>query len=566
MERKSNYLPYLSVVPLLLGMVVTATFLIPGLTTDVSHADSHQDWLLEASRERESDDSEWWLRSGGRVLLDGDGFSTVHGALESEDVMRVRYGRYSSEVTDNGYHPQNVFKLQSRDELENLQQELTATIDAVNLYNAENVHPWNGLSLISRRQDSQNYYFAEVRMDGKAVIKRAHDGSYTTLASEQVFEGEYDALERPNLLPIGAEFSINSTTVTQESGSVELAISLDIDSDGDVDEEVTAIDDGSAYDGTPITEAGTYGVYSDYMDVHATQYDVTEMETLAPQPDEEPADSEDEVPTDDEDTEKDQSEEPSEPEETPDEDLSDELSAYGFTEDVTIEETGSMSSSGNSDWWVNSGGRFFVENGIGHSILGSLPSDDRWREAYASANPTDTENGFKPQNILRLVAKGTWEDLQQEAYFNIDEYNTSDSPNRQGHNGFLFFNRYHDGDNLYYTGVRVDGRAVIKKKQNGSYYTLALEPVYSGSYNRSSNPNLIPENQWIGLRSVVTNNNDGSVTIEVYLDKSGDGDWQRVAKAIDDGTHGTPIREGAHAGIRGDFMDLKVRDYRIGSQ
>ena len=37
----------------------------------------------------------------------------------------------------------------------------------------------------------------------------------------------------------------------------------------------------------------------------------------------------------------------------------------------------------------------------------------------------------------------------------------------------LLFNRYQDGQTLYYGGVRVDGAAVIKKKLAGVYTTLA---------------------------------------------------------------------------------------------
>lgn len=515
--------------------------------------------LQEADQERLSDSNEWWLEAGGLVHITDTGFKTLHGPVADDNQMRLKYAEYSSRVSDNGYHPQNSFRLYNRNSAENKHQEMTATVDADNLYNRDNVQPWNGLSQVMRFQDSDDYYFAEIRMDGKAVIKRVHDGLFTTLAAEKIFPGEYDAMENHNLIPLNTPIHMTSDITTTDDGNVEITFTVDVENDGNVEGQLSVVDDGSRYANDPLTKSGKSGVYSDYMEMTVTDYSVNtasaDQSNSTDQSNTEPNSStggENEVsePVDDTTNAVDETTETT-------------LSSYGLDSNGTIEEAGSMGSSKSSDWWVNSGGYFYVEDGVGHSVLGDLPNGDYWQEAYASANPVDTEDGHKPQNILRLVTRDTFTDYTQQAQFQIDKYNETDSPNRQGHNGILFFNRYHDGDNLYYTGIRVDGRAVIKKKQNGQYYTLAYEPVYQGEYNRSSNPNLLPENQWIGLKSVVNNNSDGSVTIEVYLDKENNGEWQRVAKAIDDGSNGSPITEGAHAGIRGDFMDLKVKEYRI---
>ena len=231
---------------------------------------------------------------------------------------------------------------------------------------------------------------------------------------------------------------------------------------------------------------------------------------------------------------------------------------------ATIEESGSMAESGNPSWWGNSGAYLYYRNGIGRTIFGTLQEQDRWRKTYAESNPEDTDNGYRPQNIFRLVSKDKARNFTQEAYFKISAYNASESENRQGHNGFLFFNRYKDGQNLYYTGIRVDGKAVIKKKMGGTYYSMRLNAVYPGDFDRDSHPNLIPTGKWIGMRSVVKDNPDGSVSIKVYLDKEANGAWKLVAEAVDDGiAYGPVLGYSASTGIRTDFMDVEFKGYKV---
>lgn len=237
---------------------------------------------------------------------------------------------------------------------------------------------------------------------------------------------------------------------------------------------------------------------------------------------------------------------------------------WGMGTDITLQESGSPSGSTNNNWWLNSGAYFSVVNGIGRTVQGELSSSDKWRELYNKNNPLDTDGGYHPQNIFRLVTKTAYQNIEQSGYFKINRTVMSSSPNRAGHNGLLFFNRYIDGDNLYYTGIRVDGRAIIKKKQNGNYYTLASSKILPGTYDTNINPNLLPENKWIGIKSVIENNPDGSVNIRVYADMQQNGTWSLVAQARDDNSsNGTPIAQSGRAGIRTDFMDVEFKDYSI---
>jgi hypothetical protein len=243
--------------------------------------------------------------------------------------------------------------------------------------------------------------------------------------------------------------------------------------------------------------------------------------------------------------------------------------AREFAEDfypaATVAEAGTVQESAHADWALTSGAYFYLKDGLGATISGSLPADDPWRKLYARENPEDTDNGLHPQNIFRLALLKRFLNLEQQAYFRVQRDNLSASQFRNGSNGLLFFNRYQDADNLYYTGIRVDGYATIKKKKAGEYHTLAYERFLPGEYNREKSPNLLPKDIWLGLRSVVTDGPDGKVSIKLYWDKGRVGKWEPVAEAVDDGKSygGAALRESGLAGIRTDFMDVEFADYRI---
>jgi len=236
-----------------------------------------------------------------------------------------------------------------------------------------------------------------------------------------------------------------------------------------------------------------------------------------------------------------------------------------FNATYTAEEAGSLESSGGFSWWISSGAYLYSADGLGSTAIGALPSEDHWRLKYSRSNVLDTEDGYYPQNIFRLVSKNKWENGTQEAYFKIIADNLTDSPNRNSSNGLLFFNRYNDAFNLYYTGIRVDGYVTIKKKIGGIYHTLAHERVILGTYNRDTNPNLLPKDIWIGLRSVVSTQTDGSVSIKFYIDIGRTGVFKLAAQAVDDGESygGLPFVGPSYGGIRTDFMDVQFDDYQL---
>lgn len=235
-----------------------------------------------------------------------------------------------------------------------------------------------------------------------------------------------------------------------------------------------------------------------------------------------------------------------------------------FGRQYAFEETGRRSESASRNWWVNSGGRMVVSGGTAKTIVGDLSEGDRWRKEYTATNPEDTDNGLHPQNIFRLVGQKNFKNFSQEVYFRIKKMNLSDSENRNESNGFLLFNRYQDGNNLYYTGLRVDGYAVIKKKVNGKYYTMAEKKIFADDYDRESHPNLIPIGRWLGVRAVVQSRKNGDVEIDLYWkNRKNTKKWKLVAQAVDNGKEGARIRNAGYGGIRTDFMDVEFDNYKI---
>lgn len=231
----------------------------------------------------------------------------------------------------------------------------------------------------------------------------------------------------------------------------------------------------------------------------------------------------------------------------------------------TIEESDNPENSKNENWWLNSGGYISINNGIIQTNQSNLDPNSKWFKLYSQSNPKDSDFGAHPQNLLRLVTRKKWQNYIQEAYFKINSLNLSDSVNRNESNGLLFFNRYIDGDNLYYAGIRVDGLAVVKKKSWGEYFTIASKPIFlDQGYDKNKNPNLIPVNKWIGIRSEVENYKDGNVLIRLYIKKDESEEWIQTIETFDSGDFGgnSFLNEG-HAGIRTDFMDVEIKDYKI---
>ncbi len=233
---------------------------------------------------------------------------------------------------------------------------------------------------------------------------------------------------------------------------------------------------------------------------------------------------------------------------------------YNFSSPGVLQESGSDLQTTSPYWYLNSGGKLIIEGDFGKTIQGPLSESDKWRRKYFLSNPLDTDNGYYPQNLFRILTRTKWLDYGEEVYFNIKKTNLSNSLNRNESNGILLFSRYQNSNNLYYGGLRVDGNVIVKKKQNGIYTTLSSKKIFSGTYNRDRNPNLLPLDTWIGVRLETENLSTNSVVIRVYTDFGRTGSWTLQSEVVD---VNKPILTSGYGGIRTDFMDIFFDSYRI---
>lgn len=103
--------------------------------------------LYQTATSDKSTSPYWWLKSGYRFQILA-GIGTVQGSLLPDDKMRLYYASTSPVTTDNGYHPQNVTKLLTKNTWENFTEQIDAKILAENLSNIKNRFAWNAISLV----------------------------------------------------------------------------------------------------------------------------------------------------------------------------------------------------------------------------------------------------------------------------------------------------------------------------------------------------------------------------------------------------------------------------------
>jgi hypothetical protein len=232
--------------------------------------------------------------------------------------------------------------------------------------------------------------------------------------------------------------------------------------------------------------------------------------------------------------------------------------SYNFSTPGTLVETGSMSESSSGIWWVNSGYKMILANGIGQTIHGDLPSTDPGYQLYR--NDISTDYGKRPQSIARYYVRQKFRDIDFSAYFRMDRYILSPAPERNAWNGLcLMLRDSGTGDTLMHAILRVDGDLVLKRKLNGTYTTLQTVKIFPGTWNYSSNPNLIPIGQWIGIKATTANEGSG-VRIKICLDIGKTGVWKEYVSFLDSAQ---PILNEGYFGLRTDFSDVSFDDVAI---
>jgi len=222
--------------------------------------------LAESATSEVSGSAYWWLASGGRLIIENGTGSTYLGNRPPNDVMRLRYQEQAPEVSDAGFHPQNVFQLFLRKWLTNVSEEIYVLKKRDNLTNAANHAAWNGISLLGRYRDDDNYYFAGIRADGNMAIRKKVNGLYETLLQKKVLPGIYGQALVPSLIPAHVWMGLKMSVVDTDAGYPKIALFMDMGRTGTWTLVGEVVDDPLLY-GPPVGEKGMFGIRSDCADL-----------------------------------------------------------------------------------------------------------------------------------------------------------------------------------------------------------------------------------------------------------------------------------------------------------
>jgi hypothetical protein len=233
--------------------------------------------LNETGSLNESSSPYWWLNSGGQMPLKGGVGMTMQGDALSNNKWRIAYSKANPLDTDGGLHPQNLFRLFSRSLWKDVRQETTFKVLKDNLSLSPNRNASNALLLMMRYQDSDNLYYAGVRVDGSAVIKKKLSGKYSTLKiTPNIFEGKYNIETKESLIPKDVSLGLRSEIKNTPDGKVAIKLFLDVGGSGNWKLVAEAVDDGKTY-GKIIDTESSVGIRTDFMDVSFDNYKIEKI-------------------------------------------------------------------------------------------------------------------------------------------------------------------------------------------------------------------------------------------------------------------------------------------------
>lgn len=233
----------------------------------------------EASDMGESKNPDWWLNSGAFFIQKNGIGMTVSGELATGSPWQEKYNAYNPESTDNGIHPQNIFRLINRERWQNAEQEVYFKIATINPSNSDFRNESNGVLLFHRYLDDNDLYYAGLRVDGAAVIKKKVKGEYFTLASAEIFtktNQPYDRQKNVNLLPTNTWIGLRSTVINNINGNITLTLMID-KGDGNWITVLETTDTPWRFNNPPHTNSGFAGIRTDFMDVAFENYSIKEL-------------------------------------------------------------------------------------------------------------------------------------------------------------------------------------------------------------------------------------------------------------------------------------------------
>jgi hypothetical protein len=215
----------------------------------------------------------WWLTAGGRMTFEDGIARTIQGDLPSDDRWFRGYSRANPRDTDGGLHPQNIFRLVTQETGTNSRLRVSFRVRRTNLSASPERDRFSGVFLFSRYKDPGNdTYAAGLRFDGLAIIKKKRLGTWYTMTTRPIYDGVYDRVANPTLIPEDRWISLRMITEDWGTGvRVVLEVHEPTQSPGFVRKlEVLDVDGG--FDGLPIRGPGRAGLRSDFMDLEFDEY------------------------------------------------------------------------------------------------------------------------------------------------------------------------------------------------------------------------------------------------------------------------------------------------------
>lgn len=228
--------------------------------------------LDEAGSMSESSSPYFWINSGGSLAIRNGVGETIQGALSGDSIWHTLYAAANALDTENGAYPQSLFRLVTKSTWGDLEESISFRITNQHMTDSPNRDGHNGVLLFGRYQNGDNLYYAGVRDDGQATIKKKINGTYHTLASAQIFgtSGKYDRHNTPTLLPINKWTGLKMTIENAWDGSVLVRLLLDRENDGSFVSILSARDSGTG--GAPLRTTAHAGIRTDFKDVQFENY------------------------------------------------------------------------------------------------------------------------------------------------------------------------------------------------------------------------------------------------------------------------------------------------------